>query len=75
MNSDDELEKSIRTTIAELTAKERQALKLRFGIDISSDAPLTEVAKQFDITREKIRDIEKKTLERLRKKDGSDDVA
>ena len=49
-----------------LTAREAKVLRLRFGIGMSTDHTLEEVGKQFDLTRERIRQIEAKALKKLR---------
>jgi RNA polymerase primary sigma factor len=54
--------------LEQLTPREREVLKERFGIEVGADATLAEVAKQFDLTRAKIREIER----HARKKLGSD---
>ncbi|AKC32542.1 RNA polymerase sigma factor RpoD [Candidatus Pantoea carbekii] len=52
--------------LAGLTAREAKVLRMRFGIDMSTDHTLEEVGKQFDVTRERIRQIEAKALRKLR---------
>jgi RNA polymerase sigma factor (sigma-70 family) len=49
-----------------LTPREAKVLRMRFGIDLSTDHTLEEVGKQFDVTRERIRQIEAKALRKLR---------
>ena len=49
-----------------LTPRVAQVLRLRFGIEMSTDHTLEEVGKQFDVTRERIRQIEAKALRKLR---------
>ena len=49
-----------------LTARESKVLRMRFGIDMNTDHTLEEVGKQFDVTRERIRQIEAKALRKLR---------
>ena len=49
-----------------LTGREAKVLRMRFGIDMNSDHTLEEVGKQFDVTRERIRQIEAKALRKLR---------
>ncbi len=59
--------KSVTNNIlSSLTPREAQVLKMRFGIDMNSDHTLEEVGKQFDVTRERIRQIEAKALRKLR---------
>ena len=48
--------------LAGLTAREAKVLRMRFGIDMNTDHTLEEVGKQFDVTRERIRQIEAKAL-------------
>ncbi len=52
--------------LASLTAREAKVLRMRFGIDMNTDHTLEEVGKQFDVTRERIRQIEAKALRKLR---------
>ncbi|HEX7382329.1 MAG TPA: RNA polymerase sigma factor RpoD [Nevskiaceae bacterium] len=52
--------------LASLTAREAKVLRMRFGIDMTTDHTLEEVGKQFDVTRERIRQIEAKALRKLR---------
>ncbi len=52
--------------LAGLTTREANILRMRFGIDTNSDHTLKEVGKQFDVTRERIRQIEAKALRKLR---------
>ena len=55
-----------KAVLAGLTAREAKVLRMRFGIDMNTDHTLEEVGKQFDVTRERIRQIEAKTLRKLR---------
>lgn len=55
-----------------LTPREAKVLRMRFGIEMSSDHTLEEVGKQFDVTRERIRQIEAKALRKLRHPSRSD---
>ncbi|MBY4676057.1 RNA polymerase sigma factor RpoD [Marinobacterium arenosum] len=55
-----------REVLAGLTAREAKVLRMRFGIDMNTDHTLEEVGKQFDVTRERIRQIEAKALRKLR---------
>jgi len=50
-----------------LTPREAKALRMRFGITMNTDHTLEEVGKQFDVTRERIRQIEAKALRKLRR--------
>ncbi len=60
------LREAIREVLASLTAREAKVLAMRFGIDMNTDHTLEEVGKQFDVTRERIRQIEAKALRKLR---------
>ena len=60
------LEESTREVLSGLTAREAKVLRMRFGIDMNTDHTLEEVGKQFDVTRERIRQIEAKALRKLR---------
>ena len=60
------LEEATRDVLANLTAREAKVLRMRFGIDMNTDHTLEEVGKQFDVTRERIRQIEAKALRKLR---------
>ena len=59
------LRNSVRDVLGGLTAREA-VLRMRFGIDMNTDHTLEEVGKQFDVTRERIRQIEAKALRKLR---------
>jgi RNA polymerase primary sigma factor len=60
------LSESTREVLASLTPREAKVLRMRFGIDMNTDHTLEEVGKQFDVTRERIRQIEAKALRKLR---------
>jgi RNA polymerase primary sigma factor len=60
------LRESTQMVLASLTAREAKVLRMRFGIDMNTDHTLEEVGKQFDVTRERIRQIEAKALRKLR---------
>ncbi|MDV6315614.1 RNA polymerase sigma factor RpoD [Idiomarina sp. HP20-50] len=60
------LRNSVRDVLGGLTAREAKVLRMRFGIDMNTDHTLEEVGKQFDVTRERIRQIEAKALRKLR---------
>lgn len=62
----DSLSESTREVLGSLTAREAKVLRMRFGIDMNTDHTLEEVGKQFDVTRERIRQIEAKALRKLR---------
>lgn len=60
------LREATRDVLNNLTEREAKVLKMRFGIDMPTDHTLEEVGKQFDVTRERIRQIEAKALRKLR---------
>ncbi len=60
------LKAATKEVLAGLTAREAKVLRMRFGIDMNTDHTLEEVGKQFDVTRERIRQIEAKALRKLR---------
>ncbi|HRA37668.1 MAG TPA: sigma-70 family RNA polymerase sigma factor, partial [Pseudomonadota bacterium] len=60
------LHETVRDVLAGLTPREAKVLRMRFGIDMNTDHTLEEVGKQFDVTRERIRQIEAKALRKLR---------
>ena len=60
------LREATRDVLGNLTEREARVLKMRFGIDMPTDHTLEEVGKQFDVTRERIRQIEAKALRKLR---------
>jgi RNA polymerase primary sigma factor len=66
------LREATREVLAGLTAREAKVLRMRFGIDMNTDHTLEEVGKQFDVTRERIRQIEAKALRKLRHPSRSD---
>ncbi len=66
------LRDATRNILAGLTAREAKVLRMRFGIDMNTDHTLEEVGKQFDVTRERIRQIEAKALRKLRHPSRSD---
>ena len=66
------LTESTREVLNGLTAREAKVLRMRFGIDMNTDHTLEEVGKQFDVTRERIRQIEAKALRKLRHPTRSD---
>ncbi|WP_422135236.1 MULTISPECIES: RNA polymerase sigma factor RpoD [unclassified Endozoicomonas] len=66
------LKESTRNVLSGLTAREAKVLRMRFGIDMNTDHTLEEVGKQFDVTRERIRQIEAKALRKLRHPTRSD---
>jgi RNA polymerase primary sigma factor len=60
------LSEATREILSTLTPREAKVLRMRFGIDMNTDHTLEEVGKQFDVTRERIRQIEAKALRKLR---------
>ncbi|CAL1329060.1 RNA polymerase sigma factor RpoD [Candidatus Providencia siddallii] len=60
------LRSATNEVLSGLTAREAKVLRMRFGIDMNTDHTLEEVGKQFDVTRERIRQIEAKALRKLR---------
>ncbi|MCY4357651.1 MAG: RNA polymerase sigma factor RpoD [Gammaproteobacteria bacterium] len=71
---DEGLREATRSVLGSLTAREAKVLRMRFGIDMNTDHTLEEVGKQFDVTRERIRQIEAKALRKLRHPARSDQV-
>jgi len=69
---DEGLREATREVLGSLTAREAKVLRMRFGIDMNTDHTLEEVGKQFDVTRERIRQIEAKALRKLRHPTRSD---
>jgi RNA polymerase primary sigma factor len=67
-----DLQEVIAEILDTLTQREAKVLRLRFGIEMSTDHTLEEVGKQFDVTRERIRQIEAKALRKLRHPSRSD---
>ena len=63
---DEGLREATKDVLGSLTAREAKVLRMRFGIDMNTDHTLEEVGKQFDVTRERIRQIEAKALRKLR---------
>lgn len=68
------LREATKTVLSGLTAREAKVLRMRFGIDMNTDHTLEEVGKQFDVTRERIRQIEAKALRKLRHPTRSDQL-
>jgi RNA polymerase primary sigma factor len=66
------LTEATQNMLAGLTSREAKVLRMRFGIDMNTDHTLEEVGKQFDVTRERIRQIEAKALRKLRHPTRSD---
>lgn len=70
--TNDSLTDATRDVLNGLTMREAKVLRMRFGIDMNTDHTLEEVGKQFDVTRERIRQIEAKALRKLRHPSRSD---
>ncbi|MEQ8426307.1 MAG: RNA polymerase sigma factor RpoD [Gammaproteobacteria bacterium] len=68
------LRRTTREALEGLTPREAKVLRMRFGIDMNTDHTLEEVGKQFDVTRERIRQIEAKALRKLRHPSRSDQL-
>ncbi len=68
------LKETTHLVLAGLTPREAKVLRMRFGIDMNTDHTLEEVGKQFDVTRERIRQIEAKALRKLRHPTRSDQL-
>ena len=64
--TDQSLKDATTDVLGSLTAREAKVLRMRFGIEMNTDHTLEEVGKQFDVTRERIRQIEAKALRKLR---------
>ena len=72
--TDEGLNDATREVLDTLTAREAKVLRMRFGIDMNTDHTLEEVGKQFDVTRERIRQIEAKALRKLRHPNRSESL-
>jgi RNA polymerase primary sigma factor len=68
------LSEATQSMLSGLTTREAKVLRMRFGIDMNTDHTLEEVGKQFDVTRERIRQIEAKALRKLRHPSRSDSL-
>lgn len=66
------LSEATNDVLSSLTPREERVLRMRFGIDMNTDHTLEEVGRQFDVTRERIRQIEAKALRKLRHPNRSD---
>ena len=75
MNSDDNSNDRLQRVLDDLTPREREVLKKRFGIEVGSDVTLAEVVKQFDLTRERIREVERRARDKRGGGDDPDDAA
>jgi RNA polymerase sigma factor (sigma-70 family) len=69
---EDDLKRTVQDVLDSLTPREAKVLKMRFGIGIDKDYSLEEVGKQFDVSRERIRQIEAKALRKMRHSSRSD---
>jgi RNA polymerase primary sigma factor len=72
--TEESLKETTHAVLAGLTPREAKVLRMRFGIDMNTDHTLEEVGKQFDVTRERIRQIEAKALRKLRHPSRSDQL-
>ncbi|AOY96388.1 RNA polymerase sigma factor RpoD [Cupriavidus sp. USMAA2-4] len=68
------LREVVRELLDELSPREAKVLRMRFGIDMATDYTLEEVGKQFDVTRERIRQIESKAMKKLRHPSRADQL-
>ena len=68
------LRETVHGVPSQLTPREAKVLRMRFGIDLTTDDTLEEVGKQFDVTRERIRQIEAKALRKLRHSSRSEQL-
>ncbi len=68
------LREAVQAVLGSLTPREAKVLRMRFGIDMNTDHTLEEVGKQFDVTRERIRQIEAKALRKLRHPSRSEEL-
>lgn len=68
------LREATQRVLGSLTPREAKVLRMRFGIDMNTDHTLEEVGKQFDVTRERIRQIEAKALRKLRHPSRSEEL-
>ena len=66
------LREVVKEILDSLTPREAKVLRMRFGIEMSTDHTLEEVGKQFDVTRERIRQIESKAVRKLKHPSRSD---
>ncbi len=74
MATNEGLKEATRDILSSLTPREAKVLRMRFGIDMNTDHTLEEVGKQFDVTRERIRQIEAKALRKLRHPNRSEQL-
>ncbi len=68
----DQLSSVLEEHLSKLTSREAKVLRMRFGIGLGTDHTLEEIGNQFDVTRERIRQIEAKALQKLRQNIGTD---
>ena len=71
---DDSLRTAMRELLETLPEREAKILRMRFGIDMHSEHTLEEVGLQFNVTRERIRQIQEKTLRKLRQPSNSESL-
>jgi RNA polymerase primary sigma factor len=69
------LQRVLSEALADLTPREQRILRLRFGIGDATDHTLEEIGKEFGVTRERIRQLEAKALEKLRHAPGTSKLA
>ena len=62
----DQLKEALEEALQTLTAREAKVLRMRFGLGLGTDHTLEEIGNQFDVTRERIRQIEAKALQKLK---------
>jgi RNA polymerase primary sigma factor len=75
-NSEDERKRRLEQVLASLTARELELLRKRFGVNFATNTSLGEIGKQFVATQKRLREIEKKVLEKRRGNgDDPDDAA
>ena len=76
MSDHDDKRQALRAVLENLTAREKAVLRKRFGIDVTEASSLDEAARNFETTIQRIREVERRALERLGKPDpGPDDAA
>jgi RNA polymerase primary sigma factor len=68
----DSMRNAVKEVLDSLTPREAKVLRMRYGVEMSTDYTLEEVGKQFDVTRERIRQIEAKAMNKLRHPSRSD---
>jgi len=75
MKDEEKLSKELKEILANITPREAKVLRERFGIELKNDLSLEEMQKLFEVTKQRIQDIEEKALNKLREKNnpGNDD--